>query len=330
MIQAAVVILNFNGAHYLRQFLPTLIRYSEGHHLIVADNGSTDESEEVLRSFPSVQWLPLGKNFGFAEGYNQALSQINHEWVILLNSDVEVTPNWIQGPLQRLLDNPHIGALQPKLRSYHSRDHWEYAGAAGGWMDHLGYPFCRGRIFDTVESDLGQFETYEPVFWASGACFFTRRSLFLSLGGFDALFFAHMEEIDLCWRMQRNGWEIGYDPSSTVYHVGAGTLQTDSPFKTYLNFRNNLAMLFKNLPEHQLFAKIFLRLVLDGLAGLRFGWQGKWNLTWAIFRAHGGFYAMLPKLKRSQTNHVKWKGYWSKSILWHYFVKKKHRFDDLP
>ncbi len=329
MISAAVVILNYNGAHYLSQFLPKLIRYSSGHELIVADNGSTDASASVVGQFPEVQWLDLGKNHGFAEGYNQALSKISSEFVVLLNSDVEVTPNWIDAPLNQLLQNPKVGAIQPKIKSYHLRSHWEYAGAAGGWMDSLGYPFCRGRLFETIEEDLDQYEEVSSIFWASGACFFTRRSLFLTMEGFDPLFFAHMEEIDLCWRMQRQGWEILYEPQSTVFHVGAGTLQADSPFKTYLNFRNNLAMLYKNLPAHQLIGKIFLRLILDGLAGIRLALQGKWSLMWAIVRAHGGFYLLIPKLKRTPTTQFEWNGYWKGSVIWAYFFQKKKLFNQL-
>jgi len=329
MIRAAVVILNYNGADYLRQFLPSLLQFSAGHRLIVADNASTDTSHQVVKSFPGIEWVLLDKNFGFAEGYNQAIAQIHEEYLVLLNSDVLVTAGWLDSPLNHLASHPNVGAVQPKIKSFHQPTHFEYAGAAGGWMDSLGYPFCRGRIFDSMEEDLGQFDEPSALFWASGACFFTRRSVFQSLGGFDPLFFAHMEEIDLCWRMQKAGWTIAYDPSATVFHVGAGTLAADSPFKTYLNFRNSLAMLYKNLPVHQIFGKIFLRLTLDGIAGIRFLLQGKGSLTWAIIRAHGGFYALLPQLKRSTGNHTVLQGYWKNSILWSFFVRNKKTFNSL-
>lgn len=327
---AAIVILNYNGATYLKEFLPTVISFSEGHSIYVADNASTDTSLEVLSTFGKrIDVISLPKNVGFAEGYNQALAQIDHEEIILLNSDVLVTENWIDPCLHRLNSSPKIVAVQPKIKSYHTPNEFEYAGAAGGSMDFLGYPFCRGRIFDTCEKDTNQYNDALPIFWATGACMFIKKSAFHEIGGFDGLFFAHMEEIDLCWRWQRAGFSIFYEPESSVYHVGGGTLSVDNPFKTYLNFRNNLAMLYKNLAIHALVPIIFARLCLDGIAGIRLLLQGKPKLMWAIVQAHGGFYKLLFALKREGNYNVNLRTICRKSILWEYFMNKKRTFNQL-
>lgn len=327
---AAIVILNYNGATYLKEFLPTVISFSEGHSIYVADNASTDTSLEVLSTFGKrIDVISLPKNVGFAEGYNQALAQIDHEEIILLNSDVLVTENWIDPCLHRLNSSPKIVAVQPKIKSYHTPNEFEYAGAAGGSMDFLGYPFCRGRIFDTCEKDTNQYNDALPIFWATGACMFIKKSAFHEIGGFDGLFFAHMEEIDLCWRWQRAGFSIFYEPESSVYHVGGGTLSVDNPFKTYLNFRNNLAMLYKNLATYTLVPIIFARLCLDGIAGIRLLLQGKPKLMWAIVQAHGGFYKLLFALKREGNYNVNLRTIYRKSILWEYFMNKKRTFNQL-
>lgn len=327
---AAIVILNYNGENYLKEFLPTVISFSRGHTIFVADNASTDSSLEVLSVFgDQIQVISLPKNVGFAEGYNQALTYVSEEEVILLNSDVLVTENWIEPSLRRLNSNANIVAVQPKIKSYHQNEVFEYAGAAGGFIDFLGYPFCRGRIFDSCETDSGQYEDALPIFWATGACMFIKKSAFTQIGGFDGRFFAHMEEIDLCWRWQRAGFNVFYEPKSSVYHVGGGTLSPDSPFKTYLNFRNNLAMLYKNVAPLALLPILFARLSLDGIAGIRLLLQGKPKLTWAIIQAHGGFYKLLPSLNRSGNYNIKLNTIYRKSILWEYFVHKKRTFNQI-
>ena len=269
--RTAVVILNWNGEQMLRRFLPSVLRHSAGAaDVIVADNGSTDESLAVLAAeFPSVRVLALEENYGFAEGYNRALAQVEAEYYVLLNSDVEVTEGWL-APLTDYLDtHADVAAVQPKLLDWNKRDYFEYAGAAGGYLDRYGYPFCRGRIFSTVERDHGQYDTPCRVLWASGAALMIRRRDWLETGGLDGCFFAHMEEIDLCWRLRSRGRGIACVPQSCVYHVGGGTLNAGSPRKTYLNFRNNLLMLYKNLPAAELRPVLRVRAFLDWVAALK-------------------------------------------------------------
>ncbi|MCB0509691.1 MAG: glycosyltransferase family 2 protein, partial [Bacteroidetes bacterium] len=249
MKRVAIVILNWNGKHWLEKFLASVLTYSDPSFcdVIVADNASTDNSLEFLKeNFPDVQTIVFEKNHGFTGGYNRALKSLEHEYFVLLNSDIEVSKNWIE-PIIRLMDGDKlIAACQPKILDYNKRDYFEYAGASGGYIDFLGYPFCRGRIFDALEKDEGQYDDAKRVFWASGACLFVRSEVYKKLGGLDEYFFAHMEEIDLCWRMQNEGYHVWVEPLSKVYHVGGGTLQSDSPKKTYLNFRNNLFLILKN------------------------------------------------------------------------------------
>jgi len=328
MDEVAVVILNYNGRAFLEQFLPGVLAHSEGHPVYVADNASTDDSVALLTSrFPAVRLIRLSDNLGYAGGYNAALRQVPARHYILLNSDVEVTPGWIM-PLLRLLQrHPRAAACQPKIRSFRRRSELEYAGAAGGYLDYLGYPFCRGRLFDTVEEDRGQYDDERPVFWATGACLLVRAEVFTQLGGFDADFFAHMEEIDFCWRLQRAGYEVWYCPNSVVYHVGGGTLHESNPRKTFLNFRNSLAMLYKNLPAGRVFATIFTRLVLDGLAGVQFLLKGRWRDTLAIIRAHGAFYGWLPKLRRKRTDlPAGTERLYGRSIVWAYFAQGRKTY----
>lgn len=270
-MRVAVVILNWNGAEMMRKFLPSVMKYSQEADIIVADNGSTDDSLRMLaEEFPAVETVVLGKNYGFAEGYNQAIERIEpREYIVLLNSDVEVSAEWLQ-PLVAFMDaHPDVAACQPKLLAYHDRESFEYAGAAGGFVDKYGYPFCRGRIMQTVEKDHGQYDTPIEIHWATGACMVVRTKDYVAAGGLDGRFFAHNEEIDLCWRLRIFGKKIYCVPQSRVYHVGGGTLPQGNPRKTYLNFRNNLTMLYKNLPEQSLRRVLFIRYWLDRLAMLQ-------------------------------------------------------------
>lgn len=328
MSKVAIVILNYNGQRFLEKFLPSVIQNADACEIIVADNASTDNSVPFMTQvYPEIRLIQLLHNSGFAGGYNEALKQIKATYYILLNSDIEVTPNWI-APLIDLMDaNPNMAACQPKIRDYHKQSHFEYAGAAGGYIDWLGYPFCRGRIFDTCEPDTGQYDDAREIFWATGACMFVRADVFHELGGFDAQFFAHMEEIDLCWRMKNAGYKIYYSPASTVYHVGGGTLHKSNPRKTFLNYRNGLAMMYKNLPDNQLFSTIFMRLVLDGVSSIKFLLAGSFKDIWAILKAHFAFYAMIPRLERKSPKLLK--DIYPKSIVLAYFLKKKKTFREL-
>ena len=297
MDKTAVVILNWNGCDMLRSFLPSVVRCSqtEGARVYVADNGSTDASVEMLRrEFPSVHLILLGENHGFAEGYNLALRQVDAEYVVLLNSDVEVTGHWL-APLIGYMDaHPEVAACQPKIRSWRQRERFEYAGAAGGFIDRYGYPFCRGRIMSAVEKDNGQYDTVVPLFWATGAALFIRRKDYLDAGGLDGRFFAHMEEIDLCWRLRARGRRLVCVPQSTVYHVGGATLKKENPRKTFLNFRNNLLMLYTILPQEDLFGVMRWRAVLDYVAALNFLLRGQFANMWAVVRARRAFRQLRP------------------------------------
>ncbi|HET9486484.1 MAG TPA: glycosyltransferase family 2 protein [Chryseosolibacter sp.] len=297
MINVAVVILNYNGEKLLQQFLPSVIQCSETAQIIVADNGSSDRSVELLRKkFPGVSVLELEENYGFCGGYNRALRQINADYFVLLNSDVEVTPRWLE-PLTILLDTrPEIAAVQPKILSYNERNRFEYAGAGGGFLDSLGYPFCRGRIFDHLEEDRGQYNDERPVFWASGACMMIRSEKFHQHNGLDEDLFAHMEEIDLCWKLNRAGSVVYYSGKSVVYHIGAGTLGYHHPRKTFLNFRNGLSLIFKHLDTGELFYKLPLRMVLDWLAAVFFLIKGQGRNFVSVFRAHASFLGQLGRL----------------------------------
>lgn len=305
----AVAILNYNGEALLRQFLPSVIQHSkkEGVRVVVIDNGSTDASLSVLHAgFPTVEVIKLEGNYGYCGGYNRALQQLSEEVVVLLNSDVEVTQGWLNAPLAWFKADLKLAALQPKILAFNERDKFEYAGAGGGFIDRLGYPFCRGRIFGDTESDKGQYDNREQVFWASGACLFVRREAFLKAGGLDEDFFAHMEEIDLCWRFNRAGLTVGYDGQSTVYHVGGGTLAAGSARKTFYNFRNGLSLLMKNLAVAQLLFKIPLRVMLDWAAAVHFVTQGSPKNGWAVLRAHAAFVAGINKDidKRLKNSHL--------------------------
>lgn len=297
-MKVKIVILNWNGRAHLERFLPSVVAHSKGASIVVADNGSNDDSVSFVRKhYPQVELLLLDRNYGFAEGYNRALSQIEADCYVLLNSDVEVEEGWLDPLVAGLEADERIAALAPKILAYERRSDFEYAGAAGGFLDCFGYPFCRGRILDTIEKDHGQYDTAREVFWASGACMVVRADLFHKLGGFDGDFFAHMEEIDLCWRMQLAGYRVMVEPHSRVFHLGGGTLPNNSARKLYLNYRNNLSMLFKNLSRRSLLPVLFTRMVLDGLSALVFLLQRRPDFFKVVFRAHMDFYHALGKLR---------------------------------
>ena len=336
--QIAIVILNWNGVKLFDTFLPSVLKYSnsENIEIIVADNASSDKSIEHLQKFyPSVKIISLNTNFGFAEGYNQALQNVDAEFLVLLNSDIKVTGNWIDCCISKFQEDEKIAAIQPKILSYNSPDQFEYAGAAGGFLDKFGYPFCRGRILNRIEEDFGQYDQQSQIFWASGACMFIRNSAFKTAGGFDGDFWAHMEEIDLCWRLKNSGHKIVYEPQSVIYHLGGGTLSYGSPKKIYLNFRNNLYMLFKNLPRQQ-FKRIFIiRMLLDGVAAVKFIVGFNFREFWAVVKAHASFYRNLGKLigKRKETQKLvlvkEHPEVYPKSIMWKFFIQQKRKFSDL-
>jgi len=333
-IKTAIVILNWNGKDWLEKFLPTIIQHSDMAEIIIADNGSTDDSLLFLsKNFPNIKVINNKENLGFAGGYNNALDRIHAEYYVLLNSDVEVSDNWLL-PIIRLMDkDKDIAACQPKLLDFNNRKKFEYAGASGGFLDNLGYPFCRGRIFNFLEEDAGQYNDTAEVFWATGACLFLRSDIFWEVGGFDSDFFAHQEEIDLCWRLRNKGYKIMVEPKSEVYHVGGGTLNASSSFKTYLNFRNNLCMLFKNLPLPSLFFVVIFRLLLDAVASITFLKQKDgFSHFFAIIKAHFYFYCAIPKLivkrqKIKQKNKLVGKVNWN--ILFKNKVKGIKQFSDL-
>lgn len=294
MTKTAVVILNYNGEKFLRQFLPSVIQHSGDAAIVVADNCSTDHSLTILKQeFPTVRVIELKQNYGYCGGYNRTLRQVDADYFVLLNSDIEVTPGWLH-PMEQLFDrDQRIQAMQPKVLAYHNKSLFEYAGAGGGFIDVLGYPFCRGRVFDHVETDNGQYNDEREVFWATGACLMIRSAAYFKFGGLDEDLFAHMEEIDLCWKINRSGGKVFYCGKSTVYHVGAGTLGHENPRKTYLNFRNGLVMIYKHFNTIELYTKLPVRLGLDWVAALTFALRGRFSHTRAVFRAHYDFMASL-------------------------------------
>lgn len=321
-MKIAVVILNWNGVKLLEQFLPSIVNYSPEADIYVADNASTDDSVAFVKTnFPSVQIIQNKSNLGFAEGYNEALKSVDAEIFALVNSDIEVTKNWLKPILQTFENEPKTAIIQPKILDYKNKEYFEYAGAAGGFTDKYGYMFCRGRIFDTLEKDYGQYDDNCEIFWASGACFFIRSSVYRQLKGFDADFFAHQEEIDLCWRAFNKGLVIKYNSQSVVFHLGGATLQQGNPKKTFLNFRNSLLMMLKNLPKNQLFPVLFIRLILDGIAGIHFLFQGKFKHLLAILKAHFAFYYLLPSSYKKREPFQAENYYKTKSIIFQYYIK---------
>lgn len=322
MQKIAVVILNYNGRHYLEKFLPKVIEHSINAEIIVADNASNDDSVGLLKkSFPNLNLIELEENYGFAGGYNQALKKVEAEYYVLLNSDVEVTKGWIDPVIQFLDKNKEYAGCQPKIKDFYHKDRFEYAGACGGFIDSLGYPFCRGRIINQLETDEGQYDEPIDIFWATGACLFIRSACFHEVGGFDERFFAHMEEIDLCWRL--NHYKFKCIPTSVVYHIGGGTLHKQSSFKTFLNFRNSLVMLYKNLPGELTNKIIRIRLLLDYVAAMKFLIEGRPKHSIAILRAHYHFFKSKNNIYKPQPREF---NPLIKSILKEYYLKKNKYF----
>ena len=333
MNKVAVIILNWNGEKLLREYLPSVIETTDTSiaDIIVADNGSTDSSVELLRKeFPQVKLLEFKENYGFAEGYNRAIKETNYPYTVLLNSDVATTQGWINALYDYMEANPNVGACQPKIRAYTNKSYFEYAGAAGGFIDSNGYPYCRGRIFDTVEEDNGQYDEVIPVFWATGAALMVRSELYLGVGGLDKDFFAHMEEIDLCWRILLTGSEIMAVPQSVVYHLGGGSLPASNPRKTYLNFRNNLLMLHKNLPDATRGKKLFVRRLLDTVAWAKFMATFDFKNANAILKAHNDFRSM----RKAYTNHpdvdlLQTRPDCHRNILLDYYLRGRKKWSNL-
>ena len=332
-MRVAVVILNWNGKNFLEKFLPSLLVNSINEaEIIVADNASSDNSVDYLKSnFPTIRIIQHNKNFGFAKGYNLALAQVEADYYILLNSDIEVTPNWIQPVIDLMESDESIAACQPKIRSYTEPQKFEYAGGAGGFIDKYGYPFCRGRMFLSIEEDDGQYDDAIEIFWATGACMFVKATLFHKFGGLDEDFFAHMEEIDFCWRLKNEGYKIMYCPSSVVYHIGGGTLPKISWRKTYLNFRNNCILLYKNLPDNLLLEVFAKRLILDGIAAMKFLITAGFKDFFAVSKAHFSFYGSLGKTrqKRKKLKQGQVKNIYQKNIVFEYYLRGKKKFTDL-
>jgi GT2 family glycosyltransferase len=330
----AIVILNWNGRKFLEKFLPGVIEHSRNDaRIIVADNASQDDSITFLKShFPEVTIIENDRNYGFADGYNKALEKVNAEYYILLNSDIEVSENWINPVIELMDKDPMIGACQPKIRSYNEPEKFEYAGAAGGFIDKYGYPFCRGRLFQSIEKDKGQYENAIEVFWATGACTFVRATTFHEFGGFDGDFFAHMEEIDFCWRIKNEGYKVMYCPHSTVYHIGGGTLPKGSARKTYLNFRNNMTLLYKNLTKDRLLKVLIARIFLDGVASVKFLLEGHIPDCFAVIRANVSFYRTFSKTlaKRKKIHQRKVSNIYQGNIALDYFLRQRKKFSELP
>ena len=326
----AVIILNWNGEKLLREFLPSVIKTTDTKiaDVIVADNGSTDNSVAIIKTeFPSVKLLKFAENYGFAEGYNRAIAETNYKYTILLNSDVETTAGWVNTLFEYMEDNPNVGACQPKIRAYHTKDTFEYAGASGGFLDKNGYPYCRGRVFATVEKDNGQYDSIIPIFWATGAALMVRSQLYLDAGGLDKDFFAHMEEIDLCWRILLKGYQIMVVPQSMVYHLGGGSLPASNPRKTYLNFRNNLLLLHKNLPDSTRNKTLFRRRLLDTITWAKFVATLDFKNASAVWRAHRDFRHM----RKAYTQHpdidlLKTRSDCRRNILIDYYLKGRKTY----
>lgn len=321
----AIVILNWNGKNWLEKFLPYTLNYSQEADVYVIDNASTDDSIDYLkRLFPTVKIIQNSSNSGFAKGYNEGLKSIKADIYCLLNSDVEVTENWISPIIKLFSENPDIAAIQPKILDYNQKNKFEFAGAGGGLLDNLGYPYCRGRIFDDIETDNGQYDDETEIFWASGCSLFIRSEDFWKMNGFDERFFAHQEEIDLCWRLKNAGRKIFYTGKSKVFHVGGGTLNKQNPQKTYLNFRNNLTMMLKNLPPWKVFFILLFRLNLDGYAAFYLAYKNGWKHLWAVFKAHVGFYWQLPKSISLRQKHQIDPYYQTRWLMFKHFLGSKN------
>ncbi len=338
MIKVAIVLLNWNGKKYLEKFLPSIVKHSnkEGYKIFLVDNGSDDDSLPwTTEHFSDIELIKFHKNYGFALGYAKALQQIESEYYILLNSDVEVSDNWISPIIEFMDREKSIAACMPKIKSYKNKEFFEYAGASGGFIDKFGYPFCRGRILNVIEKDTGQYDDIKEIFWASGACMFVRSSSYFEAGGLDGDFFAHMDEIDLCWRFKRLGFKIFCFPDVSIYHVGGGTLPNNTPRKIFLNYRNNLFLLFKNLPSNFFIRYLFVRLALDGISALLYLGNLKFRFSWSVLKAHAAFYFCLPKLISKRKRFKKKEKFTvipeilTSSILMQFFLKKKKYYSQL-
>lgn len=337
MKKVAVVILNWNGAEMLEEYLPSVVNsMPEYAEIIIADNASSDSSVDFIKNtYPDLKIITNKTNGGFAKGYNDALKELNHEYLVLLNSDIKTPEKWVEPVIEFMESNPDIGAAMPKILQLKKKTHFEYAGAAGGYIDKWGFPFCRGRIFEELEEDHGQYNDNKEIFWATGACMFVRNEIYKDLGGLDEFFFAHMEEIDLCWRIKRNGYKIYAIGNSHVYHLGGGTLKKVNPKKTFLNFRNNLLMLIKNHPSKGFILLIIQKLILDGIASIKFLFEGKPNHAFSVLKAHFSVYANLNKfLKIRKELKAKFlidevSQIYPKLIIWDFFKRKKKKFSEL-
>ncbi|SMO90088.1 hypothetical protein SAMN06265379_1139 [Saccharicrinis carchari] len=338
MTKVAVVILNWNGEKLLNEFLPQVIANSqvEGVEIIVADNASTDASIQLLKTkFPTLSIIQLDKNYGFTGGYNRALKQVKAEHIVLLNSDIAPAPNWLPPLIEEMDAYSQTAICVPKIKSYREPAYFEYAGAAGGFIDKYGFPFCRGRIFNEIEEDKGQYNQSGAIFWASGAALMIRSKLFFECGGLDEDFFAHMEEIDLCWRLKNRGYQVKYIANSEVYHLGGATLDYQNPRKVYLNFRNNLFLLVKNIGKHKLLLKLTQRMLLDGIAAVKFLVSGEFRNISSVFMAHLSFYRLFGKMYRKRLNNLKkvkttrHKEIYTKSVIVQFFIKNKKKFSEL-
>jgi GT2 family glycosyltransferase len=335
-----IVILNWNGKGFLEQFLPSVMFTTyPNFKVLVVDNGSLDDSVDFVKThYPAINLLPLDKNHGFTTGNNKALPYIDTPYFVLLNNDVEVAPGWLEPLVDMMEQDPQVAAVQPKLLSWHQRDHFEYAGAAGGYIDILGYPFTRGRIFDSNEKDSGQYDVPHALLWTTGACMLVRKRVTDRIGLFEDRFFAHMEEIDFCWRAQNFGYKIMYQPMSVAWHLGGGTLPKSSPRKTYLNAHNSIATILKNFPASQVWYKFIFRLCLDGVWAMRSMFHGDLKTVWAILKAHCsiywsfGFWIKARRLTYRELDAVPRprSGYYPRSVVWQYFVKGIRKFSDLP
>jgi GT2 family glycosyltransferase len=331
----AIVILNWNGKKYLAQFLPSVLTHSSGCQIVVVDNQSTDDSVHFLKNnYPEVRLIQHSQNLGFCAGYNEALLQIPADYYVLLNSDVKVTAGWVTPIINLMESQASVAACQPKIKDFHHPSSFEYAGAGGGFLDRYGYPFCRGRLFQSIEDDHGQYNDTVPIFWASGACFFVRASAYHQVNGLEPAFFAHMEEIDLCWRLQNQGYQIMYCGQSEVYHVGGGTLPASNPRKTFLNFRNGLALIFKNLARENFYTILFLRLLLDWIAATKFLISGQPADCRAVFKAHAAIWQNRKYWRKKRAEQISNKkntliGWYHGSIVWDYFVRQKRSYLEL-
>jgi GT2 family glycosyltransferase len=329
-LETAIVILNWNGLELLKTFLPDVVKHSPEARVYIIDNASTDHSLEYIdKNFPEVVSIALDKNLGYAAGYNEGLKKVKEDIIILLNNDVKVTKNWLKPIKSKFETHKEVAVIQPKILDYKNPQYFEYAGAAGGFVDAFGYPFCRGRIFSTLEKDEGQYDIDSEIFWASGACFAVRKKVFNELKGFDDTYFAHQEEIDLCWRVFNAGYKIWYCHHSKVYHLGGATLEQLNPKKTYLNFRNSLYNIIKNVPEPHWFNVLFLRLLLDGLAALRFLFSGQFSHIIAVIKAHWTMFSRFYVYFRKRRKVLKPNYFRTRSIIYNFYILKRKKYTDL-